>query len=150
MFYLWCPATCSRPIPYWTTRTNYLHIVFRLCMWHSQNIYWHLVSTSIYNLVFIAIDRFLATCYLLTFADFTVGKVKKGFVIMYSITAISVGGVILQVRFDNGACLPEYYFSGRAAEIYFTFYAVFAWFVAYSIPTMTFICLYGKVIYTLR
>ena len=79
---------------------GYLPLDFIICQtWHGQAIYWAMIFVSIYNLVLIAFERFLAICkpfYHERFSERRFRNLVFGFYI-YSFT-IGQAGSYFQVR----------------------------------------------------
>ena len=71
-----CGTIMVLQTPMWTTG-NYWFDSIVCHLWHGQFIYWTFVFTSIWNLVIIAYDRFLAICKPFVYGEFNKCKVLR-------------------------------------------------------------------------
>jgi hypothetical protein len=126
---------------------------FLLCqVWHGQAIYWGGVLLSVWNLVFIAVERFVMINYPYKHRNILPKHIYTAFTMMYIFSVILLGPAYLQVRYDeeSGKCLNEYVFCSKSFETFMSSFAVFWFFVVYAIPIVVFIVLYTKIILNLR
>ena len=131
--------------------TGFKYVDVIIChVWHTQIVYWYFVGVSAYNLVLIAIDRFVATCYPFRYDDFTLAKVKICVAVIYCVNIVNVVGTVVQVTYNGNQCLFERLLSGKLAEIYYPACVIYIWLAIYGLPTTVLVALYGKTIYTLR
>ena len=107
----------------------------------SQAIYWATIFVSVYNLVLIAYERFLAICQPLKHERFSENKLKMVLLIvyMYSFT-LGQAGSYFHVRYSNSKCLPEYYFTSMDFKKVMFGYAIFTFNQFYTLPMIFFIC----------
>ena len=135
-------AMSIEPEMFW--KVNYFFIDYILCVfWHSEAIYWAVILVSIWNLVLIAVERYVAVIY--TFASVNRKHIVGIFVVVYLFLALdlNVSGFI-RTTYYNGKC-------GVAIFPTFTYYwSITNLFVFYLIPTVCFLVLYGRIVYTLR
>ena len=81
---------------------DYAPLDFFICQcWHGQALYWAMIFVSIYNLVLIAFERFLAICKPLHHERFSERRFKviTAGLYVYSFT-IGQAGSYFQVRFN--------------------------------------------------
>ena len=131
--------------------TGYKILDIVICQaWHSQYIYWVLVAISINNLVTLALERYLCVCHPLKYQSAT----KRHFLIVmlafFIYTNFIAGSLPLQVRYADGKCLSEYYWSDKFTAQYFSVYGVLTFFLVYFIPCASLIILYGLIIISFR
>ena len=135
--------------PMWLTGNKHFDIF--LCMaWHGQGLYWGVVLLSIWNLVFISIERNMAVCHPFKHQKLSYKIVYTIFAIMYILSILLLVPGYLQVRYDDGECLSEYYFEGKIMEDFMTGYGIFWFFIAYAIPCALFFVLYGLVLLSIH
>ena len=137
-------ATAMSLQPDYIWKINNFVIYYILCrFWHSEAIYWAVIMVSIWNLVLMAIERYIAVHY--PFASVNRKHIVGTFVVMYVFFALYLllSG-FLRTDFHFGRCgilfLPifQYYWS------------ITNLFVFYLIPMVCFVVLYSRIVYTLR
>ncbi len=117
---------------------------------HSQVIYWSALWLSIWNLVVIAIERYLAICHPFKHQHMKSIVTHRVIPILYFLSVIILIPVSLQVRFREQQCYSEYFLPGVTVKKFMSFYSIF-WFVqAYAVPCALFFILYGLVLLALR
>ena len=131
--------------PMWKTgETTFDAVVCHV--WHSQILYWCFVFVSIWNLVLIGFERFLAVCHPLKHCRVTSSTLKKLIAAICLMSVVCNAGGFVQVRMSNGTCVSEYAIEGEAGKKFFMFFAVWIFIIDYSLPTLLFIVLYGCII----
>lgn len=118
--------------------------------WNSQVIYWSPVFISIWNLVFLAYERYLAICRPFQHKDLTRSKLYTMFGVLYLCTLLIVLPSIMQTHLVDGMCRGEYLLEGEEIFIIFKAYSVTCFFVFYIIPCLFFFIFYGLIIITFR
>ena len=135
--------------PLWNTNNYYIDAI--ICyIWHSQRPYWAAIYLSVFNLVVIAVERYLAVCHPLKHMQFKYKHLRCIFITIYLVGLVFLVPGSLQVRFKDGACLNEILIQGRIGkDINFAYTVV--WFcVMLMLPVTISSILYGRVIMTLR
>ena len=118
-------------------------------VWHGQLFYWIWVLSSIWNLIMVAFERFLAICHPFKHVDLTIGRIWRLIILAYSIGIISNLICLAQVKMSAGTCVSEYAIPGKVGEWVFFVYGQFIWFIYWLLPFILFCILYGKVLITL-
>ena len=121
--------------------------------WHGQAFYWGAVTLSTYNLVIIALERYIAVCRPFDYTEFcqTSGKkVAVEFFFLYVICIVITHGTYIQTRLVSGHCLPQYAFDGVSVEMYFMFFVIFTYITTYFCPAAIMAAFYGMVAVSLR
>ena len=135
-------AISVEPEIFW--KVNYFVIDYILCLfWHSEAIYWAVIMVSIWNLVLMAVERYVAVVY--PFESVKSKHIVGTFVVVYVLFALylNVSGFLRTIYF-NGMC-------GVAIFPTFRYYwSITNLFVFYLIPMVCFVVLYGRIVYTLR
>ena len=133
---------------FWKTGQWYVDAMF-CYIWHSQVIYWAFVTFSTYNLLQIARDRLISICYPLQYSSFTTGKVRKGLLLMLIPTCFQIVTTMLMAEYDSsGQCKMKD--SSEVCHIVCITFNVLYWFTLYGIPVVTLICIYTRVVLTLK
>ena len=137
-------------------QTSVWHIGLRavdyvICfLWHSQYIYWAYVLLSVWNLVFIAVDRLIAVCYPMKYNTLPVRSLKIAIAVMYAPCILSPAPSMGLVRFVHGRCvLGRSLSSGHAYRFYYSF-SIYWLFVTYIIPVILLLGLYWRIVLQLR
>lgn len=134
---------------YWVS--GYYVIDILLChAWHGQAVYWGMVFVSIWNLVCLAFERYLAVVRPFYHANFTPEKLRFFFVALYIGCIIAPCGAYIHTRLENGKCLPKYFMDGPAVEMFFKFFSVGTFVYYYCIPCTFFCFFYGSVLVTFQ
>ena len=140
--YAMATAISLEPEYFW--KMNNFVIDYILCLfWHSEAIYWAVIMVSIWNLVLMAIERYIAVHY--PFASINSKHIVGTFVVVYPFFAL----YLLLSRF-----LRTIFLFGRCGVLLkptFQYYwPITNLFVFYLIPMVCFVVLYGRIMYTLR
>lgn len=135
--------------------TGIYGIDFVVChAWHGQAFYWGAVTLSTYNLIAIAIERYMTVCrpvYMNTIFKLTKQKIAIYIVVLYMGTLLITHGTYLQTRLDDkGQCVLEYFISSPSVEKYFFFFVIFTYLFTYLIPALVMATLYGVVAFKLN
>ena len=119
-------------------------------VWHSQYIYWTTVTISIFNLVTLALERYLCICHPLKYQAMTRHQFKMIVLglLIFAVTYISPS--MVQVRYSNGTCHSEFYWNGKIAKQFFYVYGISAFFIEYANPCAAFFIFYGLIIISFR
>ena len=107
--------------------------------WHSQGMFWVIVSVSTWNIVLLGVERYILICKPFLYNTVT----KRQF--FYAFAAIYVGSFVflipsyIQVHFINGECLSQ---SIMGHDFYYaiSFVIIFSF---YFIPVGAFVFIYG-------
>ena len=127
----------------WVPGNYYADII--IChVWDSQAIYWGGVAISIYNLVFLAYERFLAVCRPFKHVDFTPRKLFRLFLVLYICSQTLPVGLCLSVSYKDAQCVNKDI--DRLLQVYSI--AVFT--LVYFVPCTFFFSFYGMVINSFR
>ena len=135
-------AISLEPEVFW--KVNYFFIDYILCLfWHSEAIYWAVIMVSIWNLVLMAIERYIAVHY--PFASVNRKHIVGTFVVVYVFFALYLllSG-FLRTMFLFGRC------GVLIIPIFHYYWSITNLFVFYLIPMVCFVFLYGRIVYTLR
>ena len=137
-------ATAISLEPEYFWKMNNFVLDYILCrFWHSEAIYWAVIMVSIWNLVLMAIERYIAIHY--PFASLNRKHIVGTFVVVYVFFAmyLLLSG-FLRTSFMFGWC-------GVLFKPIFQYYwSITNLFVFYLIPMVCFVVLYGRIVYTLR
>ena len=118
--------------------------------WHSQGVYWTMITLAVWNLVAIAVERYVAVCQPYKYKHFQETPIRVMLVSMYVVTIISKIPSFMQVRFEDGLCVNEYLIRGKIGEDLYYAYSIATLFVLYLLPAFAFLFLYGRIIASLR
>ena len=91
--------------------TSYPTLDFLLCkLWHSQSMYWGAVLSSIWNVVFMAVERFVMINYPFQHRYIEPSHLYKSLLTMHIFIIISMLPVSFYVTYDHivGMCLNVY------------------------------------------
>ena len=120
-------------------------------IWHSQTVFWGSVDISIFGLVMIACERYIATCHPLKHLSIT----PKSF--MIAIICVNVFSMVIlmmpsyfQSSMKDGICTTDFYFSGPAFDRLMSGYPIIIFIVTYFLPCVLFIFFYGSILRLLR
>ncbi|ELU18362.1 hypothetical protein CAPTEDRAFT_185678 [Capitella teleta] len=122
-------------------------------IWHGQAAYWGLVTLSTYNLVLIALERYLAICRPFAHtrcSDYSRKKLATYGAWLYVFCLFLTHGTYIQTRLTDGQCKSEYAFDGKWTKLYFTSFVIFTYITTYLIPALTMALLYSLVAHQLR
>ncbi|KAI0220083.1 hypothetical protein LSAT2_028397, partial [Lamellibrachia satsuma] len=119
-------------------------------VWHSQAIYWATIYMSVWNLVAIAVERYIAVCHPFKHKDFQGTPVRVVLASMYVASVVILFPSYIQVRFEDNMCISEYLIPGKLGEDFFYGYSILCLFTLYLLPALAFMFLYGRIIASLR
>ncbi|KAI0213424.1 hypothetical protein LSAT2_001540 [Lamellibrachia satsuma] len=119
-------------------------------IWHSQYIYWGVALLSVWNLVFIAIDRLIAVCFPIKYKSLSSRGLKIAIAIMYVPCFLSPAPSIRLVTFTHGQCILGITLPPDLAEAFYYWFSIYWLFVAYIVPMVSFLLLYGRTVLQLR
>ena len=135
--------------PLWKTGRYGFDLV--VCyVWHSQAIYWATIYMSVWNLVAIAVERYIAVCHPFKHNDFQGTPVRVIVASMYIASVIILFPSYIQVRFKDNMCISEYLIPGKFGEDFFYGYSILCLFTLYLLPALAFMFLYGRIVTSLR
>ena len=119
-------------------------------LWHSQGVYWATIYMSVWNLVAIAVERYIAVCHPFKHSTFQGTPVRVIIASMYVASLIILFPSYIQVRFEDGNCISEYLIRGKLGRDLFYGYSIVCLFSLYLLPAIAFVFLYGRIIASLR
>ncbi|ELU10685.1 hypothetical protein CAPTEDRAFT_191049 [Capitella teleta] len=122
-------------------------------VWHSQAAYWGLVAVSSYNLVLIALERYLAICRPFAHtrcSECSRKSLAKYGVWLYAFCLFATHGCYILTRLTNGQCESTPAFEGEWVTPYFTALVIFTYIMTYLIPALTMMLLYSMLGHQLR
>lgn len=140
-----------QPRYFWMTGNKTIDLL--ICqVWHGQALYWGCVLLSVWNLVFVIIERFVMIEYPYKHRSIQPKHTYIAFPIMYFFSVFFLIPAYLQVRYDKeeGKCLYEYYFQTDFYNKFMSDFVIFWFMMVYAIPITIFLVLYTKIILTLR
>ena len=120
-------------------------------LWHGQFIFWYVVFISIYNLVLIAYERYLAIRHPLKIGNFGQRDIFRFVAAIYILGIFCNIGAAFQTNIsENGTCVNEYLFDSELTEFLYTGFAVLIGISYWFIPVVLFAVMYGFIGYTLH
>ena len=130
--------------PMWGTGIQIIDII--VCyVWHSNVLAWLSFMISVWSLVLLAFDRFLAVCKPFIYMTMTKSKMILYISVIYIWNiGISIPLSIYVVEFNNGQC--EH---GMTLD-FLRYYDIFLSFSSYLAPCVLIVILYGKIMLSLR
>ena len=137
--------------PFWLTANHGINS-FICQVWHSQAIYWSGVLLSVWNVVFITIERFILINYPFKHRDILPKHIYLAFAIMNILCILLIIPAYLMTKYDeeSSRCLLKPYFSSPGFGIVLQV-LMYWWFtISYAVPVGIFIGLYTKTLSTLR
>ena len=135
--------------PLWKTG-NYNFNQAVCYLWHSQGAYWATIYMSVWNLVAIAVERYIAVCHPFKHSNFQGTPVRVIIASMYVASIILLFPSYIQVRFEDGNCISEFLIHGKLGRDLFYGYSIVCLFSLYLLPALAFVFLYGRIIASLR
>ena len=134
--------------PMWTPG---IHVLDQLIchIWHSQIVYWDFYLISVWNLVTVAIERFVCVVKPLSHPSLmSKGKLRVAIIMLHVLSLFMVSLGILQVRFDGTKCVSGYAFDVLSEAFYVYGFLVFL--MWHFLPVILFIVFYGYIIAKLK
>ncbi len=135
--------------PMWTTGTPCLD-TFICLFWHNQIPYWAALLISVWNLVFIAFERYTSICSPLRHNKYTKKKIILTILVMYIWSIFSLVPALFQTKLVDGECVYENLLPGQLMTDCLIVYGVYWFIVAYLIPVIMLIVLYGRLLHALH
>ena len=135
----------------WMTANHAFNFV--LCQaWHGQAIYWGGVLLSVWNIVLIAVERFMLINYPFKHRNLRPKHVYTVIVLMYSMNIICCIPGPLNVKYDKNRteCLNELYSDSPSFASFMSNFSIFWFLIIYAAPITIFIVLYTRSLFTLR
>ena len=126
---------------------------FLLCqVWHSQGLYWTWVLLSIWNIMYISVERFIKINYPCRHRHTPVRDVCRGFTILYILGFLCLIPEYFQVRYDTdeGKCFADFYKCSEGFKMLMDGWRVVWFLISYIIPIATFIGIYVTTILTIE
>ena len=124
-----------------------------LCqVWHGQGIYWIVFQLSIWNLMLIAIERFLKIDRPFTHLNMRPNHIYLVLIVMLFFNIIVYIPAYLQTKYDEetGECYGKYYFDTKSFAYFMSFIGLLYFGLLYAFPAASFIVIYTKIVITLR
>ena len=119
-------------------------------VWNNQYIYWAIVLLSVWNLVFIAVDRLIAVCFPIKYLTKSPVRVKIAIGVTYLASIVSTSPSVNLVSFSHGRCTLGISLSPNVADKFYYWFSIFYLFVSYIIPVVSFVALYSRTILQLH
>ena len=119
-------------------------------VWHNQYIYWAMVFMSVWNLVFIAVDRLIAVCFPIKYMTQSPIRVKIAIGLTYLASIFIMSPSVYLVSFLHGRCKLGISLAPNVADKFYYWFSIFYLFVSYIIPVVSFIALYSRTILQLH
>ena len=131
--------------------TGIYHIDLFIChTWHSLTINATLMVISVWNLVLIAFERFLAISYPFKHQNLTKYKLRIFKGLIYLCSTLVVLPTLFQTSLRNNTCYPESHFKNKFGQVLQEVSRVWAFITDVATPFILFIVFYGSVLYTFR
>ena len=136
----------------WMTGIQYLDS----CICYIHHSYFSIgvtVGLSVWNLVYLSMERWLAVCLPFRHKDLTTGRLKWALVGLYVVSIIGTSpNFVLHVKLQDKACLarPLFDTSMKRTQDMMYAYAVFHYLFCYAAPCALLFLFYGLVILTLH
>ena len=135
--------------PFWQAGNIPLDTI--LCQaWHSQCLYWLNVFLSVWNLVTLAIERYICVCHPLKYNLYTVSHFRRVVIILFIVSCVYLTPGLFQTRLIDGACVSQFFWDGATIAYLFWLYSISSFFLCYAIPCAFFFVMYGLVILSFK
>ncbi len=135
--------------PMWITGVKSLDIV--ICyLWHSQLFFWYFVGVSAWNLVYIAMERFVVVNKPLRHTQLTQKILCRLFVLSYVFYFIPNIIVATWVYFDNSKCVYQSIFNPKVGKIMSVTLITLLAVAMYFVPVGLLISLYSRTLHELQ
>ena len=135
-------------------RTGVQNMDSLLCgVWHSQAMYWGVVFISVWNLVLVSVERYMAVCQPLSHSKLTTRCMRQTVILLYPASILATLLGYFQVDFDEetGRCInDEYRIPGKLGERVFYAHAIVSFFTFYIIPITCYVIMYSRILYVLK
>ena len=115
--------------------------------WHGQAVFWSVVLMSVWNVVFIAYDRFMLITHPLQHRNMRLNFIYKVFALIYILGFICLIPAFFFVKFEHPCgkfdkCVDEPFVDSPG---FWGFYGVFWFFIVYAIPIVVLLALFTKI-----
>ena len=108
------------------------------------------VFLSVWNLVFLSCERFLAVCHPFRHSNLTASKLLKALFVLYIIAFVVMSPYFfLHVKIEGKECLGQP-IDIELGYLVLKYYCIVSFILWYSLPCILFLVFYGLVIYTLQ
>ena len=105
---------------------------------------------SIWNLVFISAERYLAVCHPFKYNNLTTKRIILILVAIYIMNIPASWGGAVQTRMRKEACVGEFFIQGPASKALFQYFAIAVFFFFWALPAMAICFFYGKVVFVMK
>ena len=127
------------------------YIDIAIChLWHSAFLYVSVLQMSVWNLVFIALERFLAVCKPFIYQQFRTKTLNVMMVVLIIVSLLINPPIMFQTKYENRSCFPRIPYKSEILKVTIVIYSVYLFLALYLIPTICFLLAYGIVIYKFR
>ncbi len=150
--FLVCVTCIIRFVESYNWMTGFFYFDTFIChMWHSQFLFWYFSCISIWNLVLVSLERFLAVCHPLKYYMMSQNSItRKSIVLIYVISCLNVMYTMFQYKLIRNSCIKEYISDNPAFVIFITIMSFIYLLIYYVVPIMTFIIVYLFVLMSMR
>lgn len=133
--------------PYkWNTGTLWFD-TFVCHIWHSQTVFWGSVDVSVFGLVLIAFERYMATCHPLKHLALRRRTLLIAIIGVNVFTmTILMAPSYFQASMQDGVCTTDFYFPGNGFKNAMTVYPIIIFVTTYFIPCCLFVFFYGSIL----
>ncbi len=124
--------------------------IFICQAWHGQQIYWAATFVSLWNLVVIASERYMAVCRPLRYRELTHRRIFMSITGIYLLSILASSGAYFQTKMVNDTCVSGCYFSEETCQYFMPGFAISTFFTFWAFPCTLLVFLYGMVVRELR
>ena len=135
-------------LPLVTHTGNYVVDSILCHLWTTQHLYWTGMFLSTWNLVCLALERYICVCHPLKYHQLTKSKMRLIILFFFFLGAFYLLPGVFQTNMRSGYCVNELYWSSKEFATFFFIWVFSFFFAVYGIPTVLFIFAYGMVIYS--